>query len=174
MKKLYAREMDSPIGRLLVVSGEDGSLVEILFESEPREPLERKWLARSFQVSADSTRGQQAVNQLHDYFEGRRRKFELELAAHGTDFQRTVWQALMEIPFGETRTYKEIAERIGKPRAVRAVGAANGQNPIPVVVPCHRVIGSNGKLTGYAGGLGIKQKLLELEGVEQPSLLASF
>ncbi|MFB2865773.1 methylated-DNA--[protein]-cysteine S-methyltransferase [Aeromonas sp. MdU4] len=97
------------------------------------------------------------------YFAGRLQHFSLPLAAHGTAFQQAVWQALCDIPYGETRSYKDIARAIGKPDAVRAVGAANGRNPLSIIVPCHRVIGQNGSLTGYAGGLEIKKALLELE-----------
>ena len=102
--------------------------------------------------------------QLRDYFAGTRRQFDLPLDPQGTAFQMRVWQHLVTIPFGVTRSYRQVAEAIGSPAAVRAVGAANGANPIPIVVPCHRVIGANGKLTGYGGGLPLKQRLLELEG----------
>ncbi|HEY6130619.1 MAG TPA: methylated-DNA--[protein]-cysteine S-methyltransferase, partial [Halioglobus sp.] len=101
---------------------------------------------------------------LTDYFAGQRRHFELPLAVQGTLFQQSVWDALAEIPYGEMRSYRDIARRIGKPAAVRAVGAANGRNPLPIVVPCHRVIGSNGTLTGFSGGLEVKTYLLQLEG----------
>ena len=99
-----------------------------------------------------------------EFFAGKRREFDLPLAAVGTEFQRQVWDGLREIPFGETISYGELALRIGRPRALRAVGAANGANPLPIVVPCHRVIGANGKLTGFGGGLDIKRRLLTLEG----------
>jgi methylated-DNA-[protein]-cysteine S-methyltransferase len=106
----------------------------------------------------------QAASQLCDYFAGRRHTFELPLDPQGTEFQRKVWKALAEIPYGETRSYRDIAAAVGLPRAVRAVGAANGRNPLPIMVPCHRVIGVDGKLVGYAGGLRVKKLLLELEG----------
>jgi methylated-DNA-[protein]-cysteine S-methyltransferase len=102
--------------------------------------------------------------QLAEYFAGRRAVFELPLAPRGTEFERAVWRALIEIPYGETRSYAEIARRIGRPQACRAVGRANGRNPLGIVVPCHRVIGSDGSLTGYGGGLEMKQYLLDLEG----------
>ncbi|MGD0497860.1 MAG: methylated-DNA--[protein]-cysteine S-methyltransferase [Bryobacteraceae bacterium] len=105
----------------------------------------------------------EAARQLRAYFDGHLRQFDLPLDPAGTDFQKRVWNALLGIPYGETRSYAEIAEAIGSPQAVRAVGAANGANPIPIVVPCHRVIGSGGKLTGYGGGLALKKRLLELE-----------
>ena len=104
-----------------------------------------------------------ALDQIAEYLDGRRREFDLPLDVRGTDFQRRVWAAVAAIPYGETRTYAEIARAMGRPAAVRAVGAANGANPLPLVVPCHRVIGSDGSLTGYGGGLAVKQKLLEME-----------
>lgn len=104
------------------------------------------------------------AKQLTEYFAGTRSTFDLPLDAGGTDFQRSVWAALADIPYGELRSYRDIATGIGKPKAVRAVGAANGRNPLPIVVPCHRVIGSDGSLTGFAGGLSMKTKLLTLEG----------
>jgi methylated-DNA-[protein]-cysteine S-methyltransferase len=104
------------------------------------------------------------VKQLTEYFAGTRSRFDLPLDAGGTDFQQSVWTALADIPYGELRSYRDIAISIGNPKAVRAVGAANGRNPIPIVVPCHRVIGSDGSLTGFAGGLPMKTKLLTLEG----------
>ena len=104
------------------------------------------------------------ADQLTEYFSGKRQTFELELAPRGTPFQLAVWNALLAIPYGDTISYAELARRIGKPAAVRAVGAANGANPIPVIIPCHRVIGSNGTLTGYGGGIERKQWLLALEG----------
>jgi methylated-DNA-[protein]-cysteine S-methyltransferase len=106
----------------------------------------------------------EAAAQLHAYFAAKLRRFDLPLDMQGTDFQRRVWRQLEEIPYGETRSYAQIANAIGTPKAVRAVGAANGANPIAIIVPCHRVIGSNGKLTGFGGGLPMKQRLLELEG----------
>lgn len=106
---------------------------------------------------------EQAAREIGEYFEGKRRAFAVPTAAAGTPFQQAVWNALKEIPYGETRTYGEIARRIGHPRASRAVGQANNRNPLPIVVPCHRVIGASGALTGYAGGLAVKVRLLELE-----------
>ena len=105
----------------------------------------------------------QAERQLDEYFEGKRSHFDLDLDLDGTDFQKRVWDALLKIPFGETRTYLQIAEGLGNPKATRAVGAANGRNPISIVVPCHRLVGSSGHLTGFAGGLAAKAYLLELE-----------
>jgi methylated-DNA-[protein]-cysteine S-methyltransferase len=102
--------------------------------------------------------------QLNEYFSGSRKKFDLPLDIDGTEFQKKVWNELKKIPYGKTKSYKYIAEKLGDVKAIRAVGKANGQNPVPILIPCHRVIGSNGKLTGYAGGLDIKEKLLEIEG----------
>lgn len=106
---------------------------------------------------------QQTIKELEEYFAGNRKVFTVPLDLRGTEFQKKVWEALREIPYGETRSYKEIAEKIGNPKASRAVGMANHRNPIGIVVPCHRVVGANGKLTGYAGGIPMKQALLELE-----------
>jgi len=103
------------------------------------------------------------ASELKEYFSGRRKSFDIPLAPQGTQFQRNVWDALCQIPYGETRTYKEIAKAIGKPNASRAVGMANNKNSILLLIPCHRVIGSNGSLVGYAGGIDIKEKLLQLE-----------
>ena len=147
--------VDTPIGNLRLVSS-GTHLVKIEFaghygdsdsEREANDP-----------VLASCTR------QLSEYFAGERERFDLPLAGKGTDFQRAVWAALLAIPYGELRSYLDIAEAIGKPTAVRAVGAANGRNPLPIVVPCHRVIGRDGSLTGFAGGLEIKARLLQLEG----------
>lgn len=104
-----------------------------------------------------------AIKQLGEFFEGERNCFDLPLAPKGTEFQRKVWSALQEIPFGETRSYGEIAKIVGNEKAARAVGMANNKNPIPIIIPCHRVVGANGKLVGYAGGLNVKEKLLEIE-----------
>jgi O-6-methylguanine DNA methyltransferase len=104
-----------------------------------------------------------ALDQIVEYLDGQRRQFDLPLDLRGTDFQRRMWAAVAAIPYGQTRTYADIARALGRPSAVRAVGAANGANPLPLIVPCHRVVGSNGSLTGYGGGLDVKRKLLEME-----------
>jgi methylated-DNA-[protein]-cysteine S-methyltransferase len=147
--------IDSPIGKLRLVS--DGmALLSIEFEGmHGTDGLEQ---------SDDILK--QTAQQLAEYFSGHRREFSLPLGAAGTAFQQQVWSALRQIPFGELRSYRDIATEIGNNKAVRAVGAANGRNPIPIVVPCHRVIGSNGSLTGFAGGLAAKRALLELEGID--------
>lgn len=147
---------DSPVGPL-VLAGEDGALEILEFESgrmPPRGALDWREDRKLFG---------EAVSQLVAYFAGRLRRFDLRLAPRGTPFQRRVWDALLEIPYGETRAYGELARRLGDPKAARAVGLANGRNPIAIVIPCHRVIGSTGKLTGYGGGIAIKRQLLALE-----------
>ena len=152
--------LDSPIGPLTIVE-RDGALVAILMDGPKRPPLAADaWGRRVDDALPEATR------QLGEYFAGQRDAFDLPLAPTGTDFQRQVWGALAEIPYGETRSYGDIARAIGKPSASRAVGAANGRNPLSIIVPCHRVIGQSGSLTGYAGGLPIKQALLKLEGIE--------
>jgi methylated-DNA-[protein]-cysteine S-methyltransferase len=118
----------------------------------------------------DGSLFQGAIRQLCEYFAGERKIFSLKLSPQGTDFQKAVWSALQKIPYGETISYKQLAERIGKPKAVRAVGAANGANPIPIIIPCHRVIGHDGSLTGFGGGLPLKKRLLELESRQLPLL----
>jgi len=114
-------------------------------------------------VKAETPLIKKAAGQIEEYLDGKRKKFSLPLEMHGTEFQMDVWRALQTIPYGETRSYKEIAEMVHRPKAVRAVGMANHRNPISIIVPCHRVIGHNGKLTGYGGGLPLKRRLLELE-----------
>lgn len=153
------RFIDSPVGQLKLIA-KDSALAAILWENErPNRVL--LGAMREDQGSDILNRTEQ---QLAQYFDGSRQRFDLPLHFHGTDFQKRVWQALLTIPFGQTRSYLDIAVQIGNPAAVRAVGAANGKNPISIVAPCHRVIGSSGALTGFAGGLAAKQRLLTLEG----------
>jgi methylated-DNA-[protein]-cysteine S-methyltransferase len=151
------KTMKSPLGTLTLVGSARG-LAAVLWEDEPLpEP-----------GSATEDRHHplllQAQQQLEEYFTGKRRSFTVQLDPNGTEFQNKVWNALRTIPFGETRSYGQIADQIGSRKAVRAVGAANGRNPIPIIVPCHRVIGADGTLTGFAGGLALKARLLALEG----------
>jgi len=150
--------VNSPVGRLTLVAT-DAGLAAILWEHDRpgrvRLPLDAE--EPSHPVLVETAR------QLDEYFDGRRNVFTMPLDMAGTPFQRKVWQALLTIPFGETRTYTQIAQQIGSPAAVRAVGAANGRNPVAIVAPCHRVIGSGGQLTGFAGGLETKAYLLDLE-----------
>ena len=157
--------MPSPVGQLTLVA-RDGKLNAVLWEKERanRVRLGELWEAN------DSAVLLAAEQQLKEYFAGTRHQFELELDFTGTAFQKQVWQALLTIPFGETRSYSQIAQQIGNPKAVRAVGAANGRNPISIIAPCHRVIGASGGLTGFAGGLEAKQYLLALEGAGQAEL----
>jgi len=148
--------IDSPLGNLWVAWSEAG-LVSVGYRNQDRGArIDPAW-------RHDPRLDCPAITQLGEYFTGRRRAFDLPLAPVGTDFQKAVWRALTETPFGRTMTYGELAHRLGRPSAARAVGAANGMNPIAIIVPCHRVIGADGRLTGYAGGLDIKRKLLELE-----------
>jgi methylated-DNA-[protein]-cysteine S-methyltransferase len=145
-------EMKSPVGKLVLVE-DDGKLAGVYLDTYSPPEAERR----------SSPLLENAKAQLAEYFAGQRDDFDLPLAPKGTDFQRAVWKALTKIPFGETRSYAQIAQAIGKPHAVRAVGAANGANPIALIVPCHRVIGSDGSLTGYGGGLPRKKWLLAHE-----------
>ncbi len=148
----------SRLGDVTIQANDDG-LLGIWFETYTTKPKELGREDRKHNVLAE------ACKQLTEYFEGSRKIFDVPLAAKGTDFQKQVWQALTQIPFGETWSYQDLANAIGNPKAVRAVGLANGKNPISVIVPCHRVIGKSGKLTGYAGGLERKKALLALEGI---------
>jgi methylated-DNA-[protein]-cysteine S-methyltransferase len=149
------RTIDSPIGPL-TLAGRESGLTNLRMVDQTYEPSRTGW-------SPNSRAFNEAVDQLHAYFAGKLTDFEIELDLRGTEFQRRVWKALLTIPYGETRSYGEIAEQIGAPGAARAVGLANGHNPIAIIVPCHRVIGANGSLTGFGGGLGRKRTLLELE-----------
>jgi methylated-DNA-[protein]-cysteine S-methyltransferase len=149
--------IDSPVGPLTLVSSSDGELTGLYMDQQRHRPAQGLFGDRD-----DSLLPQVAV-QLEEYFAGRRTRFDLPLKLIGTAFQQEVWTALLDIPYGRTTTYGELAERLGKPRAARAVGLANGRNPIGIVVPCHRVVGSTGSLTGYGGGLDRKQHLLSHE-----------
>jgi methylated-DNA-[protein]-cysteine S-methyltransferase len=152
---MYAT-MESPVGRLLL-AGDERALRQVSFADGPRSAgVQVGWLENAGAFA-------EAIRQLKAYFRGELRTFDLPLGMGGTEFQLRVWSALREIPYGETISYRELAERIGNRKAVRAVGLANGSNPIPIIVPCHRVIGSDGSLTGFGGGLENKRKLLDLE-----------
>jgi|SRR5882672_9255672 len=161
----YCCTVDSPVGALSLVAT-DRALVALVWRRESHRS--------AFENALDQPEHPllgEAARQLREYFAGSRRSFDLELDFRGTDFQRQVWGALLTIPHGETRTYRQIAAQIGNPAAVRAVGAANGRNPISIIAPCHRVIGMNGDLTGFGGGLDAKAYLLALE-APQKQLLA--
>jgi len=161
---MYYCYLDTPIGELLL-AGEDDALSMIGFpKGSMRRDPEPDWIYNEKPLA-------KARRQLAEYFEGARKDFDLPLKLSGTEFQVSVLTALQNIPYGETVSYGEIAKRIGRPKAVRAVGAANGRNPIPIVVPCHRVIGSGGDLTGFGGGLDTKEALLRLEAENTRDLL---
>ncbi len=154
----FYRYYESPLGQILLTATA-GALTGLHFVGEKYYPgVSRDWTRND-----DMAIMQSAVAQLDEYFAGKREAFDLALAPIGTEFQCKVWRALTTLRFGETLSYGELAQRIGNPNAVRAVGAANGRNPISIVVPCHRVIGASGALTGYAGGLARKEALLRLE-----------
>ncbi len=175
MEILYATNVDSPIGPLFLAASARG-LVALEFDARlpgqqsirpnPRD-LRReteKEKQKGFQFQASPQQMQAYVSELEEYFAGKRREFTFALDLRGTDFQQACWRALLAIPYGETRSYADIARAVGKPNAFRAVGMANNRNPVAIVVPCHRVIASNGSLCGFGGGLDVKRKLLELEG----------
>ncbi len=156
---MWFDRIDSPIGPLTMAADAEG-LRYVLFPTNRHAPADREtWIHEPARLA-------DVREQLQEYFAGTRRRFELTLSARGTPFQQRVWSALAQIPFGETWSYADVARRIDAPRAVRAVGAANGRNPLPIVVPCHRVIGANGTLTGFGGGLETKAALLRLESPE--------
>lgn len=153
---MFYATMKSPVGPLLL-AGTDEALHFVSFASSKRAVRPKsEWLQ-------SPTPFREAQRQLRAYFAGELKEFDLQLAFEGTEFQVKVWENLRAIPYGETISYGELARRVGKPDAARAVGLANGQNPIPIIIPCHRVIGSDGSLTGFGGGLPIKEKLLKLE-----------
>ncbi len=151
-------EMASPVGVLKLVAT-DQALVAVLWENENPKRVRLAELVedKKHPILLETQK------QLNEYFVGQRTQFDLPLDFEGTEFQKKIWQALLTIPFGETRSYKQIAEQVGNVKAVRAVGAANGRNPISIIAPCHRVVGANGKLVGFAGGLENKDILLKLE-----------
>ena len=160
---MYYCYLDTPIGELLL-AGDDDALTLVSFpEGSMRRDPDPDWIYKEKPFA-------EARKQLSEYFAGDRKSFDLPLKLHGTEFQMSVLDALQTIPYGETTSYADIAERIGRPKAVRAVGAANGRNPIPIIVPCHRVIGSQGDLTGFGGGLDTKEALLRLEAEHSQNL----
>ncbi|HUI76217.1 MAG TPA: methylated-DNA--[protein]-cysteine S-methyltransferase [Candidatus Acidoferrum sp.] len=156
MRLEFFTESESPVGRLRLV-GDDEGLRQVWFlEGRHPKTVRKEW-------EENRAHFREAIRQLDAYFRGELQEFYLPLRMEGTEFQLSVWEELRRIPYGETRTYGQLAKMIGNPKAVRAVGLANGQNPIPIIVPCHRVIGSDGSLTGFGGGIENKRKLLELE-----------
>ncbi|AKB30321.1 Methylated-DNA--protein-cysteine methyltransferase [Methanosarcina siciliae T4/M] len=154
---MYYATFKSPIGSILLAGDEEGLKYVNFMKGKKKMEVPDDW-----QENKEFFRN--VSGQLEAYFAGQLKSFDVKLAPEGTEFQKSVWKVLKEIPYGETRTYGEIAKNIGNPKASRAVGLANNRNPIAIIVPCHRVIGANGKLTGYASGLDIKEFLLKLEG----------
>ena len=161
---MYYCYFETPIGELLLAGDADGLAMVGFPQGSMRRDPEPDWIYNDKPLAT-------ARKQLGEYFSGKRKSFDLPLQFDGTEFQVSVLKALQDIPYGETVSYGEIARRIGKPKAVRAVGAANGRNPLPIVLPCHRVIGSSGDLTGFGGGLDTKEALLRLEAEQTQDLL---
>ena len=153
---VYYTWFDSPVGSLLLAGSSAGLKLVSFGAGNRARSVDPEW-------QLDNAAFAEVEDQLQSYFAGDRKNFELDLVLEGTNFQKKVWTALQEIPFGETISYKKLAETVGSPKGVRAVGAANGANPIPIIIPCHRVIGHDGSLTGFGGGLPLKKQLLELE-----------
>lgn len=164
MKTIYYTILDTTIGQLLIASSAKG-LVRIILPREGNPDL----LSRLRKEHPKETlienqeKNRKALEQLREYFDGLRTEFSLAVDLRGTHFQKSVWNAVARVPHGQTRSYGEIARQIGKPRACRAVGGANRANPLPIVIPCHRIIGSDGSMTGFGGGISLKEKLLKLE-----------
>lgn len=165
MSRTTFTTLASPVGPLLLAADDDGLRLVEFHESVHRIRRDDDWHEGGHPV-LDATR-----LQLDEYFRGERRVFDLPLAPRGTPFQLEVWHALATIGYGATRSYAQLASQVGRPKAMRAVGAANGRNPLPIVLPCHRVIGADGSLTGFGGGLPTKRFLLQLEGALAPELL---
>ncbi len=165
-RKIYLSHLKSPVGMLDVASIDKG-LCLITFASAQGGEYALQWIDKHFEdyiIEENEKRNAQYQKELHEYFEGKKKRFYSKIYFIGTDFQLQVWTALRSIPYGETTSYKSIALTIGNPNATRAVGAAIGKNPVPIIVPCHRVIGENGNLVGFGGGIERKKKLLQLEG----------
>lgn len=165
----FADSCASPLGDLWMVVDAEGALLELQFQegklgSASRSALEERYAKKGYAMTWDQDRLRDARTAMARYFDGELREFELALNPQGTEFQRSVWAELVKIPYGTTCSYGSLASKLGNPGASRAVGLANGKNPIAIVIPCHRVIGSDGSLTGYAGGLDRKETLLRIEG----------
>ena len=177
METLHCTTMDSAIGPLFLAASSHG-LVALEFDAVPGQqsirpnPRDLRAGKQGFTFDESPRTLRLYVSELEEYFAGQRREFTFPLDLRGTDFQLACWRALLAIPYGETRTYADIARAVGKPNAFRAVGMANNRNPIAIVVPCHRVIASDGTFCGYGGGLDVKRKLLELEGALSGTLAA--
>lgn len=168
--RLYIQRFDTPYGEMIIAVNEDGAVVRLVFPNE-HERWAEEAARKHYDLVPDEERCVLALTQLDEYFQRKRQAFDLPLEPEGTPFQQTVWQTLRTIPYGITITYRDLAERIGNAAAVRAVGQANGTNRIPILIPCHRVIGTDGSLTGFGGGLALKEALLRLEGVTEQLLL---
>jgi methylated-DNA-[protein]-cysteine S-methyltransferase len=162
---VWRSTLDTPVGRLNLAVDDTGVLIEVRLPNRRRDDVS-PGLAGAARAGMDA-----AKIQLDEYFAGKRRTFELQMQPRGSSFERSVWDLLREIPYGKTTSYGAIAAALGLTNGARAVGRANGSNPLPIVIPCHRVIGSDGTLTGYGGGLPLKRVLLELEGAIAPSML---
>ena len=161
---IFYTVLDSPVGKLLVAST-SRDLIRIGFANDD-DTHALSTMAKAYpqaQFFEDEARNRHAIAQLQSYFDGSLREFSLDFELHGTEFQKSVWEAVACVPYGQTRSYGDIAREIGRPDAVRAVGRANGANPIPIVIPCHRIIGSDGSMTGFGGGIPLKRKLLKFE-----------
>lgn len=162
--KIFYTLMDSSIGRLVIASTDRG-LIRIMLPGEKNSDsiarLQEAYTSEALVEDCDKNKN--AVKQLREYFEGTRTVFTLALELRGTEFQKSVWRTVARVPYGQTKSYGDIAREIAKPKACRAVGAANGANPIPIVIPCHRIIGSDGSMTGFGGGIPLKEKLLRME-----------
>ena len=178
METLHSTTFISPVGPLFLAASDRG-LVALEFDARlPGQhtirpnPRDLRSESKAVRFEESATAFQAYVRELEEYFAGKRREFEFALDLRGTDFQLACWRALLAIPYGETRSYGDIARAVGRPQGFRAVGMANNRNPIAIVVPCHRVIASDGTLCGYGGGLDVKRKLLELEGALSARLVA--
>ncbi|RPJ85669.1 MAG: methylated-DNA--[protein]-cysteine S-methyltransferase [Acidobacteria bacterium] len=171
MTELYSRNVETPIGRILVAATPAG-VCRVCFPTEPPEQR-YQWFNRYFSTSPIEERNpvvDRAVSEIEEYFDRHRHSFDVPLDLHGTEFRLCVWTELAKVPFGATTSYGELARRVGKPGAARAIGNALHNNPVPIIVPCHRVIGHDRRLVGFGGGLSVKEQLLELEQARMPLL----
>jgi len=162
--RTYVSKLHSPVGTLHLASSDQGVVcVSLSGKEDLLKDLERR--VPDMELEENASKNKKVIGQLKEYFSGARKDFDLSLHLIGTEFHKLVWRQLCQVPFGQTASYKEIAEKIGKPKAMRAVGQANHRNPIPIIIPCHRIIGANGHLVGFGGGLDMKRFLLSHEGV---------
>ena len=164
MMRIYVSEMQSPVGTLHLASSDQGVVcINLSGREDFLKDLEKR--IPDMELEENDSKNKGVIRQLKEYFSGARKDFDLPLHLIGTEFHKLVWRQLCQVPFGQTASYKEIAVKIGKPKAMRAVGQANHRNPIPIIIPCHRIIGANGHLVGFGGGLDKKRFLLSHEGV---------